>query len=76
MRKQLLTWMLSVSVIFVNAQEVHKKTLTFEEAVKIALQNGVLLNQQKNNLELNQIQNFQYSWPWAYTQRTGNSCPS
>jgi outer membrane protein len=56
MRKQLLTWMLSVSVIFVNAQEVHKKTLTFEEAVKIALQNGVLLNQQKNNLELNQIQ--------------------
>lgn len=32
------------------------KTLTFEEAVKIALQNGVLFNQQKNNLELNQIQ--------------------
>ncbi len=32
------------------------KMLTFDDAVKIALQNGVLLNQQKNNLELNQIQ--------------------
>lgn len=32
------------------------KILTFDEAVKIGLQNGVLFNQQKNNLELNQIQ--------------------
>jgi len=40
----------------VSAQELTKKTLTFDEAVKIALQNGMLLNQQRNNLELNQIQ--------------------
>jgi outer membrane protein len=30
--------------------------LTFEDAVKLALKNGVLLNQQRNNLELSQIQ--------------------
>ncbi len=56
MRKQLLTWLLSASAIVASAQELTKKTLTFEDAVKIALQNGMLLNQQKNNLELNQIQ--------------------
>src|SRR6478609_2989748 len=32
------------------------KILTFEEAVKIAMDNSVLLNQQKNNLELSQMQ--------------------
>ncbi len=32
------------------------KVLTFEDAVKIALRNGVLLNTQKNNLELNVMQ--------------------
>ncbi len=32
------------------------KILTFEEAVKIAMENSVLLNQQKNNLELSQMQ--------------------
>ena len=56
MRKHLLTWILSASVMAVSAQELTKKTLTFDEAVKIALQNGMLLNQQRNNLELNQIQ--------------------
>src|SRR6516162_6471775 len=56
MRKNLLTWILSVSAIVAIAQESTKKTLTFEDAVKIALQNGMLLNQQKNNLELSQIQ--------------------
>lgn len=56
MKKQLLSCVLSVVVILANAQEQSKKTLTFEDAVKIALQNGVLLNQQRNNLELNQIQ--------------------
>lgn len=35
------------------------KVLTFEEAVKIAMQNGILLNQQKNNLELSQLQRIQ-----------------
>ncbi|MBY0436424.1 MAG: TolC family protein [Cyclobacteriaceae bacterium] len=32
------------------------KVLTFEEAVKIAMKNSVLLNQQRNNLELSQMQ--------------------
>jgi len=32
------------------------RVLTFEEAVQIALKNGVLLNTQKNNLDLAQIQ--------------------
>ncbi len=32
------------------------RVLTFEEAVQIALKNGVLLNTQKNNLELAQVQ--------------------
>src|SRR6187402_105325 len=32
------------------------RVLTFEEAVKIAMDNSVLLNQQKNNLELSQMQ--------------------
>src|SRR5258705_4063074 len=55
MKKHLLTWLMSMSAIIVCAQTQHK-ILTFDDAVKIALQNGVLLNQQKNNLELNQIQ--------------------
>jgi len=55
MRKYLLIGILSLSTIVVCAQTQHK-VLTFEGAVKIALQNGVLFNQQKNNLELNQIQ--------------------
>jgi outer membrane protein len=33
-----------------------QRVLTFDEAVKIALQNGVLLNTQRNNLELSQMQ--------------------
>lgn len=33
-----------------------KKILTFEEAIKIALKNSVLINQQRNNLELSQAQ--------------------
>ncbi|MFM8913073.1 MAG: TolC family protein, partial [Flammeovirgaceae bacterium] len=32
------------------------KVLTFEEAIKIALRNSVVLNQQRNNLALNQMQ--------------------
>ena len=40
----------------VFAQQVEQvKVLTFEEAIKIALQNSVNLNQQKNNLELSQF---------------------
>lgn len=33
-----------------------KKVLTFEEAIQLALRNGVLYNQQKNNLEFTQMQ--------------------
>lgn len=32
------------------------RTLTFEEAVKVALENSVRLNQEKNNLEFSQVQ--------------------
>src|SRR5579872_3833368 len=59
MRKHLLTWLLSATVVVGYGQAQPKpqaKTLTFDDAVKIALKNGMLLNQQKNNLELNQIQ--------------------
>jgi len=35
------------------------RLLTFQEAVKIATQNSVLLNQQRNNLELSQAQHIQ-----------------
>lgn len=38
------------------AAQTQPKVLTFEEAVKIALRNGVLLNQQKNNLDLAAMQ--------------------
>ncbi len=39
-----------------NEINAPRKILTFEEAVKIALRNSVLFNQQKNNLEFNQVQ--------------------
>jgi outer membrane protein len=43
--------------IVVNAQQSQDSTvLTFEEAVKIALRNNVTLLQQRNNLELSQMQ--------------------
>lgn len=44
---------LIASVGFCNAQN---RIITFEEAVKIALKNGVQLNQQRNNLENSQMQ--------------------
>ncbi len=40
------------------AQE-QPKILTFDDAVKIGLKNGMLFNQQKNNLEFSQAQKFQ-----------------
>ncbi len=55
MRKNLLTWVLSVSAIVVCGQTQHK-ILTFEDAIKLALKNGLLLNQQRNNLELSSMQ--------------------
>lgn len=34
------------------------KVLTFEEAISLAMKNGILFNQQKNQLEINQVQNL------------------
>jgi outer membrane protein len=36
--------------------QAQKKVLTFQDAIKIAMKNSVLLNQQKNNLTVNEIQ--------------------
>ena len=36
--------------------EAQTRVLTFEEAIQIALRNNILLNQQRNNLELSQAQ--------------------
>ena len=55
MRRLVLTTAYFLSVILVVAQS-EKKILTFEQAVKIALKNSVQLNQQRNNLQLNQMQ--------------------
>jgi hypothetical protein len=44
---------LIASIGFCKAQN---RVITFEEAVKIALNNGVQLNQQRNNLENSQMQ--------------------
>ena len=55
MKKFLTITLISCCALIAKVQ-AQTKTLTFEEAVKIALRNGVLFNQQKNNLELNQIQ--------------------
>jgi outer membrane protein len=41
--------------LFAQEQGTGKKVMTFEETVKIALRNSVLLNTQKNNLEYNQM---------------------
>ncbi|HEY8934636.1 MAG TPA: TolC family protein [Cyclobacteriaceae bacterium] len=55
MRVKLIGALFFIGVITANAQ-TPTRVLSFEEAVKIALQNSVLLNQQKNNLELSQTQ--------------------
>jgi len=39
-----------------SAAFAQKKILTFQEAIKIAMTNSILLNQQKNNLTLNEMQ--------------------
>lgn len=54
---------LTAASLFALAQEQTASSparlLTFQEAVKIATQNSVLLNQQRNNLELSQAQHIQ-----------------
>jgi outer membrane protein len=50
---------MSATVVLSYAQSQPKpepKVLTFEDAVKLALKNGLLLNQQRNNLELSSMQ--------------------
>ncbi|HAC25581.1 MAG TPA: hypothetical protein DCE81_11765, partial [Cytophagales bacterium] len=47
---------LFIPALVLRAQETLPKALTFEEAVNIALRNSVTLNQQRNQLEINQIQ--------------------
>jgi outer membrane protein len=61
MKKYLLVFGIVVAVIIsVTAQEQSDvATLPFKEAVKIALQNNVNLNQQKNNLFSRQVQKTQ-----------------
>ena len=52
--KIVLSLLLLVSTLSIMAQKSGE--LTFEEAVKIGLERNVALNQQKNQLELNQVQ--------------------
>jgi len=59
MKRFFLTGIFCLSILALKAQEQTKKVLTFNDAIKIALQNGVLLNQQKNNLDLSVMQKIQ-----------------
>jgi len=52
--KAVFSFLLLTAVIMVRAQD--SLVLTFEDAIKIALENNVNLNQQKNQLEFNQAQ--------------------
>lgn len=54
MRKFFLVGLITVGSTLISLGQT--KILTFEEAIQIALKNGVLYNQQKNNLELAQMQ--------------------
>src|SRR5689334_860238 len=53
MKRVLIVFLLAYCFHDTQAQT---RVLTFEEAVQIALRNNILLNQQRNNLELNQAQ--------------------
>lgn len=46
----------SLSVVEHSYSQSQSKVLTFEDAVSIAMKNSVLLNTQRNNLELSQMQ--------------------
>jgi len=54
MRKFFLIALITAGTTLVSWGQT--KILTFEEAIQIALKNGVLYNQEKNNLELSQMQ--------------------
>ena len=53
MKKNLL---LAVSMVLVFTLQAQDKLLTYQDAIKIGIRNSYLLNQQKNNLELYQMQ--------------------
>jgi outer membrane protein len=53
MKKFVVLLVLASGLVEVNAQT---RVLTFEEAIQIAVRNNILLNQQRNNLELSQAQ--------------------
>lgn len=59
--KRALLFLAIVSLVMLNleASDAQSKVLTFDDAVKIASQNSVLLNQQKNNLDYSQMQRMQ-----------------
>lgn len=59
MKKTLLILLLSLVLFNIRAQDNGSATLTFREAVSIALKNNVTLNQQKNNLYSRQVQKNQ-----------------
>jgi outer membrane protein len=56
MRNSIIGMLLIIAATSESFAQSAPKILTFEEAVKTAMQNSVLLNQQKNNLELSQVQ--------------------
>lgn len=53
--KRVVIVSLWIGLIINTRPAVGQKILTFKEAVKIAMQNSYLLNQQKNNLQVNQV---------------------
>jgi outer membrane protein len=56
MNRKVLVLLIATAFATVSYAQTPARILTFEEAVKTAMQNSVLLNQQKNNLELSQVQ--------------------
>ena len=56
------TWLLMVLLTHNLRAQTETKILMFEEAVRIAMQNSVVLNQQKNNLEVNQMNRSASIW--------------
>lgn len=55
MKRIVFSVIASVLFLSVQAQDDARKPLTFKEAVKLGLQNNVLLNQQRNQLEYTQV---------------------
>lgn len=56
MKIALICWLAALSVVTFAQTDSPVNVLTFDEAVKIALENSVTLNTQRNNLQLSQAQ--------------------